>query len=283
MGVVILDVCPKCRVDVSRRFGLIKTPLITCRKCGYTMRVTANAVRNNWQYNCVMVATLAIWLILACIILLDPKGATHFAGQLGKFKGTTSPWVLAGMSFVPAFLMALPFALVGRILGIQAASRILSERTQEPAAGDFSSPFFSSRSTSGRQELQSQRWAAALPTAPPSPSPEAPPSGRRTGKLFLRIVFGVLWMVAFFVAGSFATSDVVIALENGDQEARQQALEAAGRATGVPLFFGSIFLVVVLAILGWLPGFRRHKAASLDNETALPRSKPSDSRLILGR
>jgi hypothetical protein len=96
-------------------------------------------------------------------------------------------------------------------------------------------------------------------------------------------VFGVLWAIGFFVAGCFAITSVVMALENGDPEARQQAVEAAGRASGVPLFFGSILLVIVLAILGWLPGFRRRKADSPAGDAALPRSRPSDSRLLAGR
>jgi hypothetical protein len=90
-------------------------------------------------------------------------------------------------------------------------------------------------------------------------------------------------MVAFLIVGSFSISAVVMALANGDPEARQKAVEAAGRACAVPLFFGSIFLVVVLAKFGWLPGFRRRKTASPAGEAELPRSKPSDSRLVVGR
>src|SRR5262249_23611488 len=130
--------------------------------------------------------------------------------------------------------------------------------------------------------LQSERLMAAPRAAPPNPDHAAPPSGSGIGWFFLRIVFGLLWFVVFFVLGSFSISGVVMALEHGDQEARQKAVEAAGRAYGVPLFFGSIVLVVVLALLGWLPGFRRRKAAAPAAEDASPRAKPSDSRVILG-
>ena len=123
---------------------------------------------------------------------------------------------------------------------------------------------------------------AAPRAAPPNPDYAAPPRSSGIGRIFLRIVFGVLWFVAFFVLGSFAISGVAMALENGDQEARRMAAEAAGRAYGVPLFFGSIVLVVFLAILGWLPGFRRRKDTAPAKEEALPRAKPSDSRVILG-
>ena len=282
MGVVIIDVCPKCRVDVSRRFGLIKTPLIVCRKCGYEMRVTAKAVRNNWQYNFAMAAGLFLWFVFACIILLDQKGAMDLATRLGKFKGVQSPWILAVLSFVPAFLLALPFGGIGRIFGIWKATQLLSGQPQEQIPGDYSSRLFSSGAATGDRLLQSERLMAAPRAAPPSHDHEAPPSGRGIGWLFLRVVFGVLWFVVFFVLGSFSISGVVMALEHGGQEARQQAIEAAGRAYGVPLFFGSIVLVVVLAILGWLPGFRRRKAVASAAVEAPPRAKQSDSRVILG-
>jgi hypothetical protein len=254
------------------------------------MRVTRNAVRNNWQYNFAMAAGLCIWFVFACIILADPKGAMDFVARSGKFRGIQSPWVLAALSSVPAFLLALPFGAIGRIFGIRTASRLLSERAQEPAVGDFSSALFSAGAASGGRGLQSERWMAPATTAPPSPSyqaiptrGEAPPSSRGMGSFFLRILFGVLWIVVFFVVGSISISAVVMVVQNGDQEARQKAVEAAGRAGGVPLFFGSILLVVVLAILGWLPGFRRRKGASPTSDSAFPRSKPSDSRPILAR
>src|SRR5262249_34033425 len=139
------------------------------------------------------------------------------------------------------------------------------------------------RPASGGRELQSERWMSAAQAEPTSPNYAAPPSGRGIGAILLRIGFGILWIAAFFVIGSFSISAVAMALENGDQEARQKAAEAAGQAYGVPLFFGSILLVVVLAIVGWLPGFRRRKVASVARDEALPRSKPSDSRLIVGR
>ena len=228
MGVVIIDVCPKCRVDVSRRFGLIKTPLIVCRKCGYEMRVTAKAVRNNWQYNFAMAAGLFFWFVFACIILLDQKGAMDFATRLGKFKGVQSPWILAVLSFVPAFLLALPFGGIGRIFGIWKATQLLSGQPQEPTPGEYSSRLFSAGAGAGDRLLQSERLMAAPRAVPPSPDHATPPSGSGIGWFFLRVVFGVLWFVAFFVLGSFCISGVVMALEHGDQEARQKAVEAAG-------------------------------------------------------
>jgi hypothetical protein len=287
MGYVIIDVCPQCRSDVSRRFGLIKTPLIGCRKCGYTMRVTPNAVRNNWQYNFAVVAMLFFWLVLAGIVVLNPKGAMRFVSQLGSFKNLESHWPLAVMSFVPAFILALPFAMLGRIMGIATASRLPSRSQENSADDDLSALRFSSAPASGGQKLQSQQWQPQLRATPAAPDPASPPltdgGGVGIGKVLLRILFGVLWMVVFFVLGSFSITAVVMALESGDQEARQQAVEAAGRAAGVPLFFGSIGLVIVLALLGWLPGFRKRKVGETRLDASLLRSKPSDSRVIAGR
>ena len=282
MSVVILDVCPKCRVDVSRRFGLIKTPLITCRKCGYEMRVTAKAVSNNWQFNFAIVPMLIFWLVLAGIVLLNPDAATRFAAQSGKSKGTVSPWVLAALSLVPAFGMALPIAFVGRLLGFRVASRILSEMPGEPAVGEFSSSLFSSAPKLGRRELHSEQWMPASRSPSPRPKQDPPPSAVGIGRFFLRLVFGVLWAIVFIIVGSILISATAMALESGDQEARQKAIEAASRAGALPLFFGSILLVVILAKLGWLPGFRGRKAAAPAGDAALPRSKPSDSRVLAG-
>jgi hypothetical protein len=232
------------------------------------MRVTANAVRNNWQYNFAMAAGLFLWFVFACIVLLEPKAAMNFAARFGKFEGLQSPWLLAVLSFLPAFLIALPIGLIGRIVGIGVASRILSEPPQEPSAGELSPRAFSLGPVAGVRELHSERLLAA----PASPSLAAPPSRRGIGSLVLRMVLGFVWMVALFVVGSLSISTLVMVLADGDQEARQQAVEAAGRACGVPLFFGSLILVVVLALLGWLPGFRRRKAASPARDAALAHS-----------
>jgi hypothetical protein len=99
----------------------------------------------------------------------------------------------------------------------------------------------------------------------------------------LRFLAGVLWWVVFFIVGSVTISLIVMAMSDGDPEARQQAVEQAGKTSGVPLFFGSLFLVGVLATLGWLPGVRRRKTDPPPSDSAVPRTKSSDSRLILGR
>jgi hypothetical protein len=289
MAVVYLDVCPKCRVDVSRRFGLIRTPIIPCPRCGYEMRVTADAVRNNWQFNFIMAAGLFFWLFLACVILLDPKGATQAVARYGHAKGADNPWILAGLSFIPAFFLAMPFALIGRVIGSGVGKRMLTEFSQDSSASASPSSLRPYGSAPGRQELQTNRWLAATPAAPAAPAePSAPthraqPRGGGIGSFFLRFLAGVLWWVAFFIAGSFAITFIVMAMNGGDQEARQQAVELAGRTSSVPLFFGSLFLVGVLAKLGWLPGVRRREPEPAPSDNVLPRTGSSDSRLIVGR
>ena len=70
--IVVLDVCPGCRTDVSRRFGLITTPTIDCPRCGRTMNVTRSAIQNNWQFNFGWVAGLGTWIGLGAMLVLDP-------------------------------------------------------------------------------------------------------------------------------------------------------------------------------------------------------------------
>jgi hypothetical protein len=283
MAVVILDVCPKCRVDVSRRFGLIRTPVIACPSCGYEMRVTENAVRNNWQYNIGVGAILIIWLILACLVLLDPKGASAFAVRFGKTKGIDNPWILAGMSFIPAALIGLPFALIGRIMGIGVARQMQSSFPREASEDGFPSSPFSSGPEAGRRGLKSDQWLPRSPATPAAGVHQVPPSGGGIPGFFLKAVAAVVWLVVFFVAGSITISTIVLSLTEGDHETRQKAVENAGKAGGVPLLFASIFLTITLAKLGWLPGFRRRKAASPGIDPALPPVAPPDSRVIMGR
>jgi hypothetical protein len=268
MAVIIVDVCPKCKVDVSRRLGLIKTPLLACRRCGYEMRVTANAVRNNWQYNFAMAAGLFLWFFFACLILLDPRGAAELAARAGRFRGVDNPWVLSLMAFVPAFLIALPCGLMGRLIGIGVARRLLSDVSERMSAAKVSSAPYSSGSASARRALLMDRTPVP-PAKLTAPAYRNRRSGRGIGSFLLRVVAGVLWLAAFFVAGSISISLIVMATTEGDHEAVQKSVEMAGKASGVPLFFGSIFLVGVLAKLRWLPGLGRRKTAP-QTDAALP-------------
>jgi len=283
MAVVYLDVCPKCQVDVSRRFGLIRSPIIACHRCGYQMRVTQKAVSNNWQYNIGVGAMLIIWLILACLVLLDPKGAVALVNRLGKSKSMDNPWLLAGMSFIPAFFLGLPFALIGRIKGGMLGRQMLSGFHEKSSMSGSSSPPLTFEPGLGRREMQVDRLVRRPASDSAGSIPKLPTSGDGIAPLFVKILAGLLWPVAFFVLGSFSTSAIVLALSDGDQEARQQAVLAAGRASGVPLFIGSIALTIVLAKLGWLPGFRRRKVAATDHDPSLVRPGSGDSRVVAGR
>ncbi|HMF12959.1 MAG TPA: hypothetical protein VKE94_11655, partial [Gemmataceae bacterium] len=205
----------------------------------------------------------------------------------GQAKGTISPWVVAALSLVPAFLLALPVAFVGRIIGMSKASQILSESPPESGAGGSFVPQYSSGSSSARTELQTDRLlrpvSRAAPSASAGPSPRARAGGSGLGTFLLRAVAGVVWLAVFFVLGSFAITTIVMTTNGDDPDARRTAVEAASKASGVPLFFGSIALVAVLGKLGLLPGLRRRKAQTSTSEPALPPSGSSDSRLIARR
>jgi hypothetical protein len=250
------------------------------------MRVTPNAIRNNWQFNFAMGAGLFLWFVLACIVLLDPKGATAFVSRMGLGKGADNMWLLATMSFMPAFMIAIPIGLIGRLKGISVARRVLEDSAADTPGNEPSPRPFSS----GRRELQTDRWlASAAPAPATAPAPTAPPthqgppSGGGIASFLVRMVVGVLWLIVFFVVGSVSISLVVMTMTEGDQEARQRAVEAAGKAAGVPLLFGSLFVVGVLGKLGWLPGLRRRKTEPPASDLVLPASKPPDSRLAIPR
>ena len=264
------DVCPRCRADVSRRFGLITTPTITCRVCQYPMRVTALAVMNNWQFNFAAPVVLAIWVGLALIIFRCPDTVAHWADQLGarpSGHALQDRLAMVLVSGVVALFCSVPFAAVGRLVGFFAARRLLSE----PAPG------------SGAIELRQGQFASQLPThvgwdqTPSSAivvrsspaagaygeamhtAPAMPPQTAGGGFRFIaRAFFGLLWAVVFFFGGAFVMTAVATA-GIADPQLRNEASRHAGGHWGVWLFLGSIGLAIVLGSVGVLPGTRSKK------------------------
>src|SRR5262249_1719913 len=118
MAVVILDVCPRCRKDVSRRLGVITTRTIVCPRCDYEMKITANAVTNNGQYNGVMRVALPVWIGLAAAILASPTVAAAVGG-LFKLPVQTlqNRLIVALVAGILAVVVGLPFAVLGRMIG----------------------------------------------------------------------------------------------------------------------------------------------------------------------
>jgi hypothetical protein len=264
------NVCPRCNADVSRRFGLITTPTVVCRSCRYEMRVTGRAVTDNWAFNFMTLAALAIWGGMAVLILASSESAAALGKRMSLPAGTIQERLLLAMlSGVVAAVCSIPIMLLGRIIGYFVGRRLLSEQEREdsavaPPARPSAPPFQSGAQTLRTQQLfsaaASAAYGVAVQPAPIPAAPAQPPEARGDGVLrfILRAFFGLLWAVVFFVGGVFVMAAVSI---HGITDREQQAAASrhAGETWGVGLFFGSIVLAVVLSYLGMLPGTRRKK------------------------
>ena len=231
MPMVILDVCPRCRSDVSRKFGLITTRLIVCPKCQFEMFVTPKAVVNNWQFNAAVWAGLAMWIGFASIIFTNSDTAATVGRHLQlPVRTFENRLVLAFAGCIPALFVALPFALVGRIIGFSVARRLNVDAAEEAAVADF------------RRQLTPVRQQEL-----------------RRRSLFVRAVFGLVWAVVFGVVAALALGLWAAREAGDDPELRQQAIWQVGETFGPWALLGSLALAVVLGGCGVLPGTRRTK------------------------
>jgi len=244
------DVCPRCRADVSRRFGVITTPTIDCRVCQFPMRVTSLAVMNNWQFNAAAPVGLALWVAALFIIFGSPETAARWAWELGATPSghdTQDHLAMALVAGGAALFCSVPFAIVGRIIGFFVARRLLSE-PPEPAASEFGQRQYLSYVPA---PAASGGYGVAMHSTPELPQQTAGGGFRFIARTF----FGLVWAAIFFVGGAFMTTAVAIAGIT-DPQLRNEASRHAGQSCGVWLFFGSIGLAVLLGSRGILPGTR---------------------------
>jgi hypothetical protein len=68
-----------------------------------------------------------------------------------------------------------------------------------------------------------------------------------------------VWATLLFIGGAVAMTGWASHGLGDNPEARQQAVEQAGRVTGPWILLGSIGLAIVFSCLGLLPGTRRRK------------------------
>jgi hypothetical protein len=270
MPVYRINVCPRCKADVSRRFGLIATPTVVCHSCRFEMRITGRAVTDNWGYNFMALAGLAIWGGMALLILASPESAAVISKRVSLPAGTIQErLLLAALSGVAAALCAIPFLVVGRIIGYIVGQRLLSELEREAPAGDLSPQEFTPQFQPGGQTLRTQQlfsgpapvaYGVAVQPAPVQPPPARPPGTQGHGVLrfILRAFFCLVWAAVCFVGGTFVMAALAV---HGITDPEQQAAASrhAGETWGVWLFFGSIGLAVLLSCLGVLPGTRRKR------------------------
>jgi hypothetical protein len=270
MPVYQKDVCPRCRADVSRRFGVITTPTITCRVCRFPMRVTTPAVMNNWQFNFAAPVVLAIWVGAVVIIFRSPDTVAHWAGELGATPSghdTQDRVAMVLLSGVVALFCSIPFAVLGRLIGFFVAQGLLSEPPPEAAANELGqrrflaqlpTPVGREQTPSAATVLRSYPAAGAYGVAMHS-APALPPQTASGGFRFIaRAFFGLLWAAVFFLGGAFAMGAAVTA-GIADPQLRNQASRHAGEHWGVWLFLGSIGLAILLGSFGVLPGTHSKK------------------------
>jgi hypothetical protein len=270
MPVYRINVCPRCKADVSRRFGLITTPTVVCHSCRFEMRITGKAVTDNWGYNFAALAGLAIWGGIALLILASPESAAALGKRMSLPAATIQDrLLLAALSGVAAALCAIPFAVIGRLIGYFVGQRLLSQHEQEAPPASLPPQQHSSPFQVGAQKLRTQQLfsgpapaacGVAVQPAPVEAAPARPPETGGHGVLrsILRVFFCLLWAAVFFVGGTFVMAGIAI---HGITDAEQQAATSrhAGETWGVWLFFGSIGLASLLSCLGVLPGTRRKK------------------------
>jgi hypothetical protein len=235
--------------------GLITAPTIICRVCRCPMRVTAVAVMNNWGFNFMAPAWLAIWAAAVAIIFLNPEMAADWMREF-RIPPTTAlrdKLALVLLAGGLALFCSVPFLVVGRVIGFFVAQRLLSEPPPEVPM-------------SNREQ---QQWTRQLPTPAGreparacglavQPAP-AQPAGRTNAggpRFIARAFFSMLWASVFFVVGALVTAGVATA-GIADPHLRNQASRHAGQASGIWLFLGSIGLAILLVSLGILPGTRR--------------------------
>ncbi|HEY1380614.1 MAG TPA: hypothetical protein VGF55_27685 [Gemmataceae bacterium] len=251
-----LDVCPRCRTDVSRLVGLITTPTLACPKCRAAVPVSGRAVVNNWQFNIGVLAGVFVWTTLAVAVFISPEFAANAAIHLKRPAATIQDRVILALYVgVPAGLAAVPFGLLGRVIGCRVAGRLASRRGADLLGASLPRPATDSPAK-GQHRVRHRLFADVAPalTGGPAPSPAAPP---RRG---IRVVAVAAWAGVFVGIGTLALAAVVVGgVGNGPGPWQPAAAEAA-RTWGPAMVFASIAAAAVLGGTGLLPGTRRKAA-----------------------
>lgn len=235
--------------------GLITTPTINCSVCRLPMRVTAVAVMNNWGFNFVAPAFLAVWVAAVVITFLNPELAAHWMREFRIPPASTlqDRMALVLVAGAGALICSIPFLVVGRMIGFFVARRLLSEAPPEVPLG----------------HLEQQQWMRQIPTpagreparacgvaAHPALAQPAEKAHAGGPRFIARAFFSMLWAAVVFIGGALVMGGVATAGIT-DPDLRDQASRHAGQTWGVWLFFGSIGLAILGGSVGILPGTRR--------------------------
>ncbi len=240
MAYIILDVCPKCKTDVSRRLGFITTPSITCSKCGHSMYVTESAVLNNWQYNVAVGAWMLAWAVFVIVLWASPEAAMSASRFFGmRVLDTEHLIYMSVLAFIPAAFVGLPFGLVGRMCGY-----LVWQGFTQPTPSDVA--------RAGRPMM-------------PADAPQMQGHG-----LLFRAFFGMVWFAAFFLGGVLLASVIATNLAAGNQKLIKQYNEQVARDWTGWVLLGSLVLAVGLTAWGVLPGTAKLREATDQDRPDVP-------------
>ncbi len=249
MGVVVLDVCPRCNTDISRRLGLITKRVITCPNCGLEMNVNENAVINNWQFNGAVIGFLGIWLVLAATFLISADAAQKVGKDFGivakGFKGQALASASKPAGTAEASAICGGF---GRLAGWLVAQNMAAELQQMADEAD--------------RLVQLQRSGAPVETWRDAPRPPAPPG---PFSLVLRMFFFLLWTVLFFfIALCVMTFVATQGIPIEEKDAREKAVEEMSKKAAGYVCLGPFVLAAILAFFRLLPGTRKPRPSSAE-------------------
>ncbi len=269
--------CPRCRLDLGRRFGLMTTPCIRCSRCGTNVQVSTAAILQNWAYNFGWVGGVLLWIVLAVGIVLSPEFANTVSDQMFRGAEVRNPVVLLAGCLIPAFLAGLLSAFVGMVLGALASLLM----TTAPTA---------------RSEVPAPTGLLLPRTSVNSPAPTVTPTSPWQRNLLVRLVFIFLWPLVFFFTGAM----VLGMLAPGEANpSAPRALDGAGTAAvptppappalhrdssavaepqpppdqartefhqqTAPWLLGGTLVVFIAGCAGWLPSTSRHRKPLLES------------------
>src|SRR3954454_1370366 len=190
-----LDVCPRCRTDVSRLVGLITTPTLACPKCRAAVGVSGRSVVNNWQFNVAVLAGVFVWTTLAVAVFISPEFAASAGTHLKRPAATVQDrMILALYVGVPAGVIAVPFGVLGRVLGRRVAGRLATRRGADLLGASLPRPATGPPPANGQHRVRHSLFADVAPALTGRPAPPPAAAAERGG---IRVAAVAAWAGVF--------------------------------------------------------------------------------------
>jgi hypothetical protein len=245
--------CPKCKLDLGRRFGLITSKCVTCARCGGHVLITTPAVSQNWAMNFGVAAGGLLWVILTVGVLFSPEFAAKASDLFLRGAGVRNPLAIVGVCLLPAFVVGLVAGVVGSVLGTIAGLCMSSEPDDDSDWVPDGALY----------------WPRS-------------PAGPRRRSLLVRVLFILLWPFIFLFGTAAVIEQVVGAENNGEvprlvvavevstaapalaadrskpalpagNEAGREKTDAPFPQEAAPWLLLGMLLVFIAGCCGWLP------------------------------